>query len=449
MAKNILFVAFEFPPLGGGGVQRSIKFVKYLPDFDIKPIVITPLESDLPFVMPHHPIDKSLLNQLSDSTIIERVHCQHHQHSVGKFKKWTSIYFSISEVFKKTWKIELEKKIPQLISQYKPDAVYVTMPPFAMGTLWKELIVPYGIPLVVDFRDAWSQWCVSMNGSYFHYKKKLKEERSIINAAAAVICTSDQIREDMLSVHPNISKEKFTVITNGFDDELNFNELMIPKGKEKFVIGYVGNFYYTPSSRKEIFKPWWKKPLHRMLNYVPRKEDWLYRSPFFFFRVVRQLCISHPSMKDRIEIHFAGKTPDWLKEQISEFGLEDLCTHHGYLNHEQVLAFQKNCDALLITSSKVIGGRDYSIAGKTFEYFTIGKPILAFVCEGAQKDILQESGMALIIDPDSVDEGVRKMFDFFQGSIPIKPMKENILKYHRRNLSQKLATVIKKVIAQH
>ena len=131
--------------------------------------------------------------------------------------------------------------------------------------------------------------------------------------------------------------------------------------------------------------PWFKKSLHRMPHYVPRKEDWLYRSPHFFFSAIKKLITLNPEDLNKIEIRFAGKTPNWLIQQIEVFGLTDLCKHFGYMNHSQVIEFQNNCDALLITSSKVIGGRDYSIAGKTYEYFTIGKPIIAFVCEAILK----------------------------------------------------------------
>ena len=217
--------------------------------------------------------------------------------------------------------------------------------------------------------------------------------------------------------------------------------------KDKIIIGYVGSFYYTPTYRDNIFKPWWKKPIHRMINYVPRKEDWLYRSPYFFFKSIREILNTHPELETKIEIRFAGNTPSWLIDQIQEFRLQDVCKHYGYLQHNEVLQFQEDCDCLLITSSKVLGGRDYSIAGKTFEYFTFGKPILAFVCEGVQKDILLDSGMAMMLDPDNTIESSKNLFQFFNGQIRLYPQKDQIAKYHRKVLTEKLATVIEETVA--
>lgn len=443
--KNILFVAFEFPPLNGAGVQRSLKFVKYLPQYDINPIVITIREEDGPKVMKGHSLDYSLLKDLPADCIIKRVPCPELTSPRSKFGRWTKIYFSITEEFKETWKPGLLEALPGIISQYKPQAIYVSLPPFAMAPLWLSLLQKYPIPLIVDFRDAWSQWCMAPNGSYFHYYFKWLQEGRTMGFAKKVICTSKDSLLDLQRVHPSISKEKFSVITNGYDGKLDWDTISAIPADQKIRIGYVGSFYYDPKSRGQIFTPWWKKPLHRILNYVPRKEDWLYRSPYFFFKAIRQLLDEEPGLASLIEIHFAGHTPDWLKEQIRSFELDAMCFHHGYLDHDAVIEFQQSCQALLITSAKVINGRDYSIAGKTFEYFTIGKPILAFVCEGAQRDILAETGMSLICDPDDAVGSADKIRQLLNGKCNIHPNKKNIEIYHRSILTGQLAEVIHSV----
>jgi len=242
---------------------------------------------------------------------------------------------------------------------------------------------------------------------------------------------------------------KYTVITNGFDEDEMPQLVNLKFKKNKIIIGYVGSFYYTPEYRDNIFRPWWKKPLHRMLNYVPRKEDWLYRSPFYFFKTIQSILDKHQDWKERVEIRFAGSTPKWLIDQIKAFGLENNCRHYGHLNHDDVISFQKGCDALLITSSKVIDGRDYSIAGKTFEYFTIGKPILAFVCDGVQKDLLQQSGSAVMFNPDDNKQSVTTMLQFFNGNIKLNPDMSFIKQHHRKNLTKKLAGVIREITTKN
>ena len=444
---NILFVAFEFPPLGGAGVQRSLKFVKYLQQFDINPIVITVNENDYPSVMPGHAMDYTLLNDIPHGTVIEKFHCKTKPPAKNKLEEWASIYFSVTENFKDYWREDLSKGLPGIIDKYKPQAIYISLPPFAMAPLWLDLLKDYELPLIVDFRDAWTQWNIAPNGSYIHYCIKLQQERHILNRAGRVVCSSDQTMKDMVRVHPAVDKNKFSVITNGYDRAIDINGNLFISNNSKIKIGYVGSFYYTPEARELIFKPWWRKPLHRMLNYVPRKEDWLYRSPYFFFKTIRSLIDSDPSLNERIEIHFAGQKPGWLVSQIESFGLNEICYHHGYLHHDDVITFQQQCDTLLITSAKVPGGRDFSIAGKTFEYFSIGKPILAFVCEGSQKDILVETGMSVICDPDDVYASGKLVKKLFDGMLVLHPDKIAIEKYHRKNLTQKLAGLIKELVS--
>ena len=439
-------MAFEFPPLGGAGVQRSLKFVKYLPGNQICPIVITVKEGDYKHVMATHPMDESLCNEIPAGIVIKRIHCPGLTPAKNKFHAWARIYFSVTGDFKDLWKKELDKALPAIINEYKPSAIYVTMPPFIMARLWLQYIKQFKLPLIIDFRDAWSQWCISANATYFHYLLKLRFEKRVLYAAAKVICSSKQIMEDLKRVHPAVPSRKFSVIHNGYDSGLNMSDQLRVKKNDKVIIGYVGAFYYTPEARAEIFKRWWKKPLHRMLNYVPRKEDWLYRSPYFFFKAMKEIIIHNPRLADKIEIRFAGDNPKWLTAQIEEFELQHICSHAGYLSHDEVISFQEGCDVLLITSSKVINGRDYSIAGKTYEYFSMGKPIVAFVCEGAQKDILLETGMALVCDPDDTKMSAAALLQLLLGEMALYPDKAEIMKYHREGLAKLLADAVGEVV---
>ncbi len=443
---KILFVAFEFPPLASGGVQRSLKFVKYLPQYGIDPVVVTVLEEDYPLVIRNCQLDRSQIEDLPAGISIERIHCAAAPPPHNAIAKWFSMYFSISENYKKYWREGLEMSLPGIIKKYDPQLIYLTIPPFALATLWRKLLQKHNIPLLVDFRDAWSQWSLAPNGSYFHYVKKLAEENKILNKAAAVITTTAQTRNDLLLQHKNVAAHKVRVIPNGYDELLNIGSEIKVGNNKKIRIGYVGSFYYSPGAREAIMKPWWKKKPHRMLNYTPRKEDWLYRSPFFFFQSIQELFKQKPEWKERIEISFAGRTPDWLSEQIAAFGLTENCSHTGFLNRREVESFQESCDVLLSTSAKVINGEDYSIAGKTFEYFTAGKPILAFVCNGAQKDILEESGMAILCDPDAPEKNTVALDQLFSGKTILRPSIEKLKQYHRKELTGLLAEVVKSTI---
>jgi glycosyltransferase involved in cell wall biosynthesis len=215
--------------------------------------------------------------------------------------------------------------------------------------------------------------------------------------------------------------------------------------KSDYTIGYVGSFYYSPVARKQMLKPWWKKRAHRILQYIPHKQDWLYRSPYFFFKAMKQFNSAYPDLEKRIKVKFAGKKQDWLQEMIREFGLEQQVTLMGEISHKESLLFQRECDALLITSAKQFGGRDYSIAGKTFEYLQMQRPIIAFVCEGAQKDLLENAGTALLCNPDNTEESVKQLAELFNGQISLKPVDSFLKGLSRAALTERLSEILKKI----
>jgi len=439
---KILFVAFEFPPLGGGGVQRSMKFAKYLPEFGVTPVVITTDLRSFREVM-DNPIDAGLLDELPGDLIIERIPCPSSRGRNGRVAAWRQIFFSLVEPQAKWWRPQLERHLPRILEIHKPEAIYVSLPPFGMGPLWCDFAKRFRLPLVLDFRDAWSQWNISPYGSWFHYYLTLRLEGSCLGAASRVVCSSDQIREDLLAEHRGIPRQKLVTITNGYDAEIkDWSLLTNPSVGGKFVIGYVGNFYYDPSASEAMMLPWWRKRPNRMIQYVPRKEDWLYRSPYFFFRAVASLLKNRPELRGRLRIRFAGRKPEWMDAQVDKFGLNDVMEFVGYLDHRSVLDFQSRCDCLLVTSSKVPGGADYSIAGKTFEYFGLRKPILGFVTEGAQKEILRKSGMAVICDPDDTEGSAEKLTDLIEGKITFSPDQIFLQGLHRRILTRHLVDVL-------
>jgi glycosyltransferase involved in cell wall biosynthesis len=394
--------------------------------------------------MPQHPIDESLLGQLPRNLEVERIpFVRTRPLTMGGFGEWRRIYFSLVEDLADQWWPQLKAALPALLKKHQPAAVYVTLPPFCMASLGCRIARKFKLPLVLDFRDAWSQWRVWPYGSWLHYWLTRRLEGQCLRAADHLVCTSSQTAADFLRVHPDIPAGKISVITNGYDQTIeDWTPDYHPNGKA-FQIGYVGSFYYTPTGRESMMRPWWRKRPNRMIQYAPRKEDWLYRSPFFFFRAVSRLLEKQPACRQRLRIRFAGRKPEWVDAQVKQFKLDDLVEFVGHLDHPGVLEFQRVCDALLVTSSKVIGGLDYSIASKTFEYFSIRKPILGFVAEGAQKDILAASGMALICDPDAPEAAAEQLGGLLEGRFQPKPNVSFLKQLHRRELTRRLAEVIR------
>lgn len=444
---NLLMIAFEFPPLGGMGVQRSLKFAKYLPEHGVRPVVVTPDKASIVALLGRGR-EAALLDELPAATRIERVACSPMRRGGGsRIGDWLHQFFSLGEGLGSAWRGPLLAAWSELVRREKPDAIYVSIPPFSMAPLAVELAQRSGLPLILDFRDNWSQWCCSPQPSWLHYRLTLRRERACLDAASAVVGVTRQLLEDLQRAHPGVSAEKFHVVPNGYDAALPESLPMRPaRGEEPFVIGYVGIFYYTPETRAALLDPWWQRSPHRWLQYAPRREDWLYRSPFFFFRALRRLLDARPDLRSRVKVRFVGDTPAWLRAQVEEFGLADVVEHLGRMSHRACLDFQASCDALLATSAKVIGGRDYCIAGKTFEYVASQAPIIGFVTAGEQRDFLASSGLALVCDADEPEAGVRALAHLIEGHFSPAPNLPFLHRFHRRETSRQMADLVRHVV---
>jgi glycosyltransferase involved in cell wall biosynthesis len=440
---NILFLAFEFPPLNRGGVHRSLAFVKWLPQFGIHPVVVTLDPGSYADVFDEYSSDESLAEELEDGATVIRLRSEKAR-TPGRIGRFLSIYFSLHGNEVKYWERNYFSALKDIMRKYEPRVVFATLPPFSMIPLALKTARDYKLPLLLDFRDAWSQWRTLPFGTRIHYGLNLALERKYLQNADGIITTSLQTLEDFRQLHPRIQASKFHYIPNGYDGSLD-SWTRPERGKSRIRIGYVGSFYYSAEARKQMLAPWWKKRGHRMLQYMPLRQDWLYRSPFFFFRALQWLQKNHGDLFHRIHVEFVGKKPQWLQEMISEMGLKENVELLGERSHQEAIRFQRECDLLLITSAKMMGGRDYSIAGKTFEYIQAQKPILSFASEGAQKDLLERTGMALICDPDNARESAEKILRFFEGEIQLEPNLAFINSLSREQLSGELARIIKEL----
>jgi glycosyltransferase involved in cell wall biosynthesis len=440
--RSLLMLAFEFPPLSTVGVQRSLKLAKYLPEHGITPVVITTDGASLQRWF-GRTLDDRPLAELRPGTTIHRVACPKRDLSRTLWGRRLRRLFSLEdEDIGHRWEAPLIEHWDRIVADAAPAALYVSVPPFSVATLAVKLARRSGLPLILDFRDSWSQWCNSPRQSWMHYQLVLRAERSALEAACAVVATTGQINRELQAAHPHVPRDRFHVIPNGYDAQLP--EAIAPPRADHapFVIGYVGSFYYLPEMRASVMDPWWRLPARHWLHYSPRQQDWLYRTPYFFFRALARLLSARPELRSRIKVRFAGDREDWLMAQVEAFGLQDVVEHLGRLTLAESLAFQSTCDALLSTSAKTIGGRDPFLAGKTFEYVTSGRPVLAFVADGEQKDFWQASGMAMLCDPDDPAASAANLERLITGGFTARPNRAFLLRFNRRETARQLAALV-------
>lgn len=442
---NVLLIAYEFPPLNSGGSQRPYKIASHLHRYGIRPIVVTPEAT----AHGEGVTDPSLGGVSGTHMSVVRTPLD----PKGPFYNLhATYYFHIVDPAARRWMHHLRPAIERVHQETPLDAILLTTPPFSLARPCARIAKELDVPFVLDMRDGWSHWIVTPYASYLHYRLTLREERRALDQADAIIATSDQTVADLRSLHPHIPPERFHLITNSYDGETPTVPerivLRTPTPDAPLRIGYVGSFYYTPYQRALMFLPWYRKKPHQFLQYAPRKEDWLYRSPHFFLTALAALRAKRPEVSDLVRVELAGHVPEWLRSMVAEHGLQDLVVFHGRVGHREALALQARCDALLITSSKVVGGQDYSIAGKTFEYFRALKPILAFVSEGAQERILARSGLGLPCPPDDLAASVRVLERLLQGGLELHPDAGFIRSLHSSAMAERFASILRTLRAE-
>ncbi len=365
----------------------------------------------------------------------------------SKVKKIKNVYFNTSDNFLKAWRKNFFAEIPGIINEYNPKVVITTCPPYSSATLGAEVSKKYNIPLILDMRDAWSKLSMGPVGSYFHYWFKKKAEYSAFKQASAIITVTPQLKDVFIKTHPSIPKEKFHLIYNASNYPIpqNRNLSFTPKVDHGVInIGYTGYFYYDPKFRDLVFQPWYKKRGHRMLQYTPIKEDWLYRSPFYFFKTLSDLFLLNPELKNRIRFHHIGQTPDWIHKMIDQFDLKNNVVLHGYQSQQKVLELESQFDFLLSTSEKVIGNDHYCLPSKLFTYLVSNKPVLGFVTKGIQKDFLIKSGMGIVLDPDHSKENACLLNELFATGFSSNINSEYLQEFSFEKSTSKLIDIVEK-----
>ena len=436
---RIAIIAFDFPPYSAGGSFRPFRFAKYLQRNGTDTVVFSVSNYD-----DADRIDRSF-NESEYSFKIVRTALRKKRLFNALFKEY---YFSITERLGIRWRDSLKRAFKKEHTAAQFDLLLVTVPPFSVLKEARLLSKRFGIPLVTDFRDAWSQWCITPFSTRIHYWLTKREELKTLKNSSLFIVPTNEVGEDLIHVHGEEYRNKILFLPNGFDALLPTEKNIDWNWKpgSKLIIGYAGSFYYNPESHSLIYSKWKEKKLYQMLQYVPRRENWLYRSPFFFFKGIRQLIDADPSYQEKIQIRIAGNQPSWITDMADHFNLKEIVKFYGHVKKIEMNNFYKNCDILLSTSIKVEGGFDYCIGGKTYEYFLVKKPILGLVCDGAQKTILQQSGMSIICDPDQPDQLVNIINNISELVNSLRINNEFLSRFSIENQGEILLKSLKKII---
>lgn len=380
--KRILLISYFYPPLGGPGVQRPAKLVKYLHKHGVSTDVIT--VKDIVF----HSKDRKLLKEDAAANII-RTASFDPMYVLNKFSKPETsekVYFKTPEKYKKLIRLifPIDEKIgwlpfvlkagKKLMRIYKYDAVMATMGPYTSGVAAFKLARLARLPLIIDYRDHWTLNPYISFASKLHKQNSLKWEKRILRNATAVSVVSNTMKNDLVNQFGAELKSKLTVIYNGWDEE-DFSNFVVRK-TEKKIIKYVGNFYG-----------------HRTIEY--------------FVQALEQLR-SEGNLPEDILIEFTGNYYAETIELINNSSVAQFIKVNPQVEHKNAVNSIMNCDALLLFIASYKGRG--VITGKLFEYLRSGKKILAMVPpDGEAADILKHNEQNLICAMEDVD-GIKKNF---------------------------------------
>ncbi|MFQ5675482.1 MAG: glycosyltransferase, partial [bacterium] len=349
-----MILAYYFPPLGMGGTQRAAKFVKYLPEFDWRPFVITVKQ------VAYYATDTSLLKDISGASIfrcgsldpqrllaIYRKGGTKRISSTGRNKTYRRLNRLLSWILipdsKILWLPFAFVKALRLIWREEIDCFITTSPPHSVHLLGKALRWITGKPWIADFRDSWPGGNFQVEPTRIHTWLNLQMEKSVLLQADRLITVSSgQTAELARRDKAEQFSQKLATICNGFDPD-DFPTGSIVSGEE-FTITYVGT-----------------------VSDISPVDD--------FLTALAKFLAEPPVERTGVMVKFVGADLGGLQAAIARNGLNDVVEHVGYLPHDQAVA--QIVDSNLLLYCVASRARSAFIPGKTFEYMASGVPVLA------------------------------------------------------------------------
>jgi len=417
--KKVLVIAYDYPPLGGGGVFRTLKFTKYLPRFGFKPYVLTIKTST------YHAWDPTLLKEVPPEAKIIRTFSLEHK----LFEKPFSVLRTTSKwIFTPDlnigWLPFAVRRGKQVIEKEGIDVIYATAPIYTsllIGCLLKRKTKK---PLVVDFRDPWTQNVFIKYPTKLHKRIEEKMEKFALETADYIIANTESMRLKFIEKYPFI-KGKCATITNGFDSE-DFEGLRRSAKREKFTITHTGYLYgFMLNTGKHI--------LTALKELVKEKKE----------------------IESKMQILFAGPPVKQVADLVKELGLQKAVKILGYTSHSESLKLMVDSDVLLLIMG---AGESYDeetgslrIPGKLFEYLGAKRLILALVPHGVAADLIRSIKAGIIVPPNDVDSIKQAVFELFQKweRGDLESVQCDISGYDRKVLTEKLAKVFQQVYSKH
>ena len=427
--KKVLIITYYWPPSGGAGVQRWLKFVKYLPQFGWEPVVIAPENPEYPV------IDETLADDIPDEAEIIKLPIWE---PYGVFKKITGrkkeekvnnglLFDEKEQSFTEKmslwirgnlllpdprlfWITPSVKQLKKIIPEINPDMLITTGTPHSVHLIGQRLKHHFPkLPWLADLRDPWSNLDMldQFYASQWAKSRQRKLENKALSAADVVTTVSPTWAAEL---QQTVSTPVHS-ITNGFDrDDFEIGNLAEMQSND-FIISHVG-----------------------IIN--------SYRNPEPLWSTLEELCDEIPAFAEKLKLEIVGITDAGLGKTLDKFPLvKNRTTVKGYVPHKEVIKqYQKSaCLLLLLNNTRNSKGH---IPGKFFEYVASGKPILAISPENSDvAAIIRENNFGFACPFDEKEKIKQSVLQIFQQKK--QPSVEKAIDlFSRENLTGKLAALL-------
>lgn len=423
--KKLLIITYYWPPAGGPGVQRWLKFVKYLPDFDIQPIVYVPENPTYPIV------DQGLLSEVSDKAIVLKNKIFEPYQLAGFLskKETKKISSGIIPAAKKQsflertllwvrgnlfipdarflWVNPSVKYLKEYIQEHKIDTIITSGPPHSLHLIGLKLKQSLSINWYADFRDPWTTigYHKALKLSSYADKKHKQLEKAVLNGADCIIVTSKTTKAEFkLLTHTPIE-----VITNGYDVENVAKQSL----DEKFTMAHIGSFLSD-------------------------------RNPKVLWEVLQELITENTLFAAHFQLKLIGKISQEILDSIANYTLMDYCNNLGYVSHIEAIQHQRKSQVLLLIEIDSPETRSI-IPGKLFEYMVSERPIVAIGPKDSDfAEIITSTNTGVFFtynEKERLKEIILSYFELYlEHKLQVYPV--GLQLYSRKSLTKHLASLI-------
>lgn len=425
---KVLIITYYWPPAGGPGVQRWLKFVRYLPGYGIEPVVYIPENPTYPLQ------DKELLQEVSPGiTIIKQKIIEPYAWAAAFSKKDTAKISSgiIPDKKKQSalqrlmlwvrgnlfipdarvlWVKPSVKYLQKYIAENNIETIITTGPPHSLHLIGLQLKQQLNCKWIADFRDPWTTigYHKELKLSASAEAKHKQLEKQVLNTADSILVTSPTTKKEF----EVLTGKPIIVITNGYDTQNTEKQLL----DEKFTLAHIGSFLSE-------------------------------RNPRILWKALSELINENESFRADFELKLIGAVSQEVLTAIAEFKLDSHVNNLGYIPHSEAIAHQRKSQVLLLVE---IDSEDTKciIPGKLFEYIVSGRPVIGIGPEGADfAGIINATNTGVFVTYDEKDKLKSILMEYY-NRYKTKTLIVNAVglqQYSRKNLTGQLAEVIKEI----